>query len=217
VHIEIGIIEPVRLAAANAAAAVAVAGALPAAFRAPATLVKAGLAAVAFSGLMQAWHFPVGPSELHLIGATTVYLLFGFPATVLGFAAGLLLQALLFEPLDLVHLGVNALSLILPLVAVHLTFGRRLADRALGERFTFARVLRLDAVYYAGVTAMVGFWLMVSTDQTAFADWGRWALAYAPVFVIEALISFGAVMAVRRFGHVAAVDRFTEVGRYRFA
>lgn len=216
-HIEIGIIEPVRIVAANAVAAAAVASQLPALLRAPAVAVKAGCAALAFSALMQIWHLPVGPSELHLIGATTVYLLFGFAATALGFGAGLLLQALLFEPADLAHLGVNALSLLVPLAAMHLSFGRRLQDRALGERFTFARVLRLDAVYYAGVTAMVGFWLMISTDQAALADWGRWALAYAPVFFVEAALSFGAVIAVRRFADRPLVARFTEVGRYSFA
>jgi hypothetical protein len=39
------------------------------------------------------WHLAPGPSELHLIGATTVYLLFGFAPAIVGFGLGLLLQA----------------------------------------------------------------------------------------------------------------------------
>jgi ABC-type Co2+ transport system permease subunit len=216
-HIEIGIIDGARTLAAHGTAAAVALTQIPALLRAPANPVKTGLAAVVFSGLMQAWHLPVGPSELHLIGATTIYLLFGFVPTMLGFALGLILQALLFEPLDLAHWGVNALSLMLPMAAVHFSFGRRLSAGSMADRFTFARVLRLDAVYYAGVTAMVGFWLMISNDAEAQADWGRWALAYAPVFVAEALISFAAVLAVKQGLHVPALRRFTVVERYRFA
>ena len=216
-HIEIGIIDSARIAAANAAALGAVASQAPALARRPAGLVKAGLAAIVFSALMQAWHMPVGPSELHLIGATTVYLLFGFAPTVVGFALGLALQAALFEPQDMLHLGVNALSLIVPLVAVHMTFGRRLFAAKAADRFTFARVVRLDAVYYAGVSAMVGFWLMLSGSENALAGWATWVAAYGPVFLIEATLSFSAVMLVHRFRDRRFVADFMEVGRLRFA
>lgn len=125
-HIEVGIIDPARIALANAAALSLVASQLPALWRHPLMLPKTALAAVAFSIMMQVWHLPVGPSELHLIGATTIYLLFGFTPAMLGFALGLVLQAFLFEPGDIPHLGVNALSLMLPMMVVHYTFGKRL-------------------------------------------------------------------------------------------
>jgi ABC-type Co2+ transport system permease subunit len=216
-HIEPGIIDPLRVTAANAVALAVVATQLPALIRQPLNLVKAGLAAAVFSVLMQAWHLPVGPSELHLIGATTVYLLFGLAPSMVGFALGLLLQGSLFEPQDLVHLGVNSLSLMLPLVAVHETFGKRLFAAGVADRFSFARVLRIDAVYYAGVSAMVGFWLMISNDGFALADWGRWALAYAPVFALEALITFTTVTVMKTWRNAGALQRFTELGRLSFA
>jgi cobalt/nickel transport system permease protein len=215
-HIEIGIIEPTRLMAANAAAAALVASQLPALAKSPALLPRAGAVAVVVAVLMQSWKLPVGPSELHLIGATTAYLFAGLPATILGFALALALQCLI-EPQDVAHLGVNILSLGLPLLALHLTFGQRLFDAALGERFTFARVLRLDATYYAGVAAMVAFWLGVSSDPLPVRDWAMWALAYLPVFMGEAAISFAAVTLVRRSDALGAFfRRHTAFGQLRF-
>ena len=216
-HIEVGIIDPVRIALANAAALGVVASQVPALVRNPLALPKAVLSAVAFSALMQTWHLPVGPSELHLIGATTIYMLFGLAPAMLGFALGLVLQAFLFEPGDIPHLGVNALSLMIPMIAVHYSFGRRLFEAKFKERFNLGKVLRIDAVYYAGVSAMVGFWLMISNDAVAFADWATWVAAYFPVFVAEAFITFTAVLVIKGFRSNSLVTRMTEVGRLTFA
>ena len=214
-HIEIGIVDPARTHAAHVAA-----GGLMVANTAqllkPGALAKTLLAGGFFSILMQAWHVPVGPSELHIIGATSVYLIFGFVPAMLGFGVGLLLQAILFEPKDLWHWGINSLSLMLPLIAMHATFGRRLSGN-LAERFTLARVFRLDAIYYAGVVAMVGFWLLISNQPSPMADWLRWAGWYLPVFAAEAVLTFATVklLALRReWGPVAAL---TELRLLRIA
>jgi ABC-type Co2+ transport system permease subunit len=216
-HIEVGIIDAARVTAANIAAAGVVATSLRAVILRPDRIVKTVLAASVFSVLMEAWHLPVGPSELHLIGATTVYLLFGFAPTIVGFGLGLLAQALLFEPRDMLHLGVNALSLMLPMIATHYGFGRRLLQGDPAARFNLARVLRLDAIYYAGVSAMVGFWLLISGDVVAVADWGRWVLAYLPVFLAEALMTFTMVSLIARLRGQGLIARFTEVGNLRLA
>ncbi len=216
-HIELGIIDSARLAAANTAAIGVVATQLPRLILAPALVVKTALAAVIFSALMQSWHLSIGPSELHLIGATTVYLLFGFAPTMIGFALGLVLQALLFEPQDMLHIGVNTLSLTLPMLAAHATFGRRLFAETGQDRFTLARVLRLDAVYYAGVAAMVAFWLGISNDPAPLADWAAWALAYLPVFAAEALLTFATVTLMARFRDRPVIASLFEVPRLKFA
>lgn len=78
-------------------------------------------------------------------------------------------------------------------------------------------MLGLDATYYAGVSAMVGFWLAISNDGLAFADWGRWVIAYAPVFAIEACITFAVVLAVRRIRHLRVTSQITEIDRLTFA
>ena len=131
-HIEPGILSAPQIAAANATAVATLAAHAGGLVRRPLDIARTLLAAAAFSLLMEVWHQPVGPSELHFIGASTIYFLFGFVPTLFGFAIGLALQALLFEPQDMLHLGVNALSLMLPLIAAHTLIGRRIARRRCG-------------------------------------------------------------------------------------
>ena len=87
-HIEVGILSAPEVAAANATAIATLAGHARALLRRPHDIVKALLAAVFFSLFMQVWHQPVGPSELHFIGASMVYFMFGFIPTMFGFALG---------------------------------------------------------------------------------------------------------------------------------
>ena len=44
----------------------------------PQLIVRSLIAAVAFTVFMQAFHLPVGPSELHFLGAMPLYLALGF-------------------------------------------------------------------------------------------------------------------------------------------
>jgi ABC-type Co2+ transport system permease subunit len=216
-HIEIGIIDQARIIAANAAAVALVASQAPALVKSPWLLPRAAIVGVGVAVLMQSWHLAVGPSELHLIGATTAYLFAGLPATILGFALALALQCIV-EPKDIAHLGVNMLSLGLPLLALHYSFGRQLFGTNLGERFSYARVVKLDVTYYAGVAAMVAFWLGISNDALPVRDWAVWAAAYLPVFLAEATISFAAVMLVHRSGTLSGfARRHTEFGKLRLS
>lgn len=191
-HIEPGVLAAAKIAAANVAALGLVAVASLALLRRPALVLRTALAAAFFTLCMQALHLKVGPSELHFIGAMPMYLALGAVPTLLGFALGLLLQGLLFEPADLVHLSVNTLSLALPLLAVHATLGRRIAGVDLRT------VLRLDATYYAGVTAMVGFWLSIGVVATPLADWLRFAASYLAVVAIEPVLTVGVLLFVGR-------------------
>lgn len=192
-HIEPGILLAGKLAAANVAACALVAGAAWAQRRqALRGLLRTALAAAFFTLCMQAFHLKVGPSELHFIGAMPMYLAFGLLPTLLGFALGLLLQGLLFEPADLLHLAVNTLSLALPLLALHATLGRRL------ERLNLRAVLRLDAAYYSGVTLMVGLWLALGEVPTPLTDWLRFALSYLAVVVLEPVVTVGVLLGITR-------------------
>ena len=60
-------------------------------------------------------HAPVGVSEVHLILGSTLFLLFGAAPAAVGLAAGLLVQGLLFAPLDLPQYGMNITTLLVPL------------------------------------------------------------------------------------------------------
>ena len=156
-HIEIGILPQDKLVMAAVAATGLLAVHAKPLLTSPANWLRTALAAVFFSILMQLWHLPVGPSELHLVGAIPIYLLFGYIPTLFGFMLGLFLQAFFFEPQDMLHLAVNFLSLGVPLVVVHATYGRHL------QKLRLTNLVTLDAFYYTGVTLMVGFWLSIST------------------------------------------------------
>jgi ABC-type Co2+ transport system permease subunit len=191
-HIEPGVLAAAKLTLAHGAALALVGGAAWLALRRPALLLRALLAAAFFTLCMQSFAMKVGPSELHFVGALPMYLALGPVPTVLGFAFGLLLQGLLFEPADLLHLSVNTLSLALPLLAVHAAFGARV------ERVNLRAVLGLDAAYYAGVTAMVGFWLSIGEAATPWAEWLRFAASYLAVVALEPLLTVAVLLGVAR-------------------
>jgi ABC-type Co2+ transport system permease subunit len=191
-HIEPGVLAAGKVAAANAAAFALVCAAAWPLLRRPALALRTLIAAAFFTLCMQSFSMKVGPSELHFVGALPMYLALGLVPTLLGFAFGLLLQGLLFEPADLLHLSVNTLSLALPLLALHATLGRRLA------RVNLSAVLRLDAAYYVGVTAMVGFWLSIGEVATPWGEWARFAASYVAVVALEPMITVALLLGVAR-------------------
>lgn len=216
-HIEPGYVQPAKVLMANAGALSLAAWAAKEQIKdwakAPWTFVKTGIAAVAFTVFMESFSMPVGPSELHFVGAMAMYLTLGFLPTLLGFGIGLLLQAAVFSPWDMVHLGVNSLSLMLPLLAVHYTVGRKLFDADLKRRLKLGGILKLDAIYYSGVTSMVGFWLWVGGTGHAFADWVAFAASYAAVVAIEPLLTWGVVTALKKVEDKRLVQNLFVVGQ----
>lgn len=193
-HIEPGILSSAKIAFANVAAIGMLAAYAPGLVKRPTLLLRTALAAVFFSVFMQVFHMPVGASELHFVGAMPIYLLLGFVPTLFGFALGLLLQGLLFDPQDLAHLAVNSLSLMVPLAAVHYGLGKRIAGQ-----FTVANIVKLDFAYYAGVTLMVGFWLSMGTEPTPLANWAAFAASYLALVLVEPLVTLAIVRAARGF------------------
>lgn len=198
-HIEPGYLNAAKILAANLTAASLLGSQAFLLVKKPQLILRTLLATVFFTLFMQAFHMPVGPSELHFIGAMPIYLTLGFVPTVIGFGLGLLGQALLFEPADLLHLGVNTLSLALPLCAVHLAFGKKLAT------LDIQTILKLDAAYYSGVTLMVGFWLALGEVATPLAAWLAFAAAYASVVIAEPLLTWGIVKGLARYRNNAAL------------
>ena len=197
-HIEPGIIAQAKIVLANASAVGLVAYYARDLLRQPADIVRTLLAALFFSLFMQSFHVNVGPSELHFVGAMAIYLTLGFLPTLLGFAAGLLLQGLLFEPVDLPHLAVNSLSLIVPLIAVHYSVGRQLRAELAGRVVSWGAIVKLDAMYYTGVTAMVGFWLLAAEVATPLAAWAAFASSYLLIVICEPLFTLAVVRLLKR-------------------
>ncbi|MBF0283809.1 MAG: energy-coupling factor ABC transporter permease [Magnetococcales bacterium] len=204
-HIEPGFIAPVKLVLANLGAVAILGRHLPGLLVSPILASRTLLAALFFSLFMQSFHLNVGPSELHFVGAMALYLTLGFTPTLFGFALGLLLQGLIFEPGDLPHLAVNSLSLVVPLIAVHHTLGKGLLE---GRRsLDWREIVRLDALYYAGVTTMVGFWLMIGEGETPFASWVAFAASYLGVVVLEPVVTMTAVRLLKQRQAHLLVDR----------
>lgn len=216
-HIEPGYIAPAKLAFANATALGVVVGYLRHVLLRPWEIAKMLLAALFFSLFMQGFHQPVGPSELHFVGASAIYLTLGFVPTLLAFPVGLALQGALFEPADLVHLAVNSLSLIVPLIAVHYTIGRKFFAEGAAARLSWARIVKLDAAYYAGVTGMVGFWLFYGNGVTAFADWALFAASYLAVVAVEPVLTFATVKLLKQHQGRPLVARLSVVERLKLA
>jgi len=209
-HIEPGLIAQFKVMLANASALGMMAYYAKDLIKQPADMVRTLVAALFFSLFMQSFHVPVGPSELHFVGAMVMYFTLGFLPTLLGFALGLLLQGLFFEPMDLPHLAVNALTLIVPLIAVHYTLGRKLrhklSNTANDNKLNWQTILKLDAMYYSGVTAMVGFWLLIANVTTPFATWAAFATSYLTIIAVEPFITYGAIRLLKRYEHTRLVN-----------
>ncbi len=214
-HIEPGFVTPAKVAIANAGAIGVFAWGCKEQIKEfmgqPWVPLKSLLAAGFFSVFMQGFNMPVGPSELHFVGTMVMYLTLGFTPTLIGFAVGLLFQGLVFNPGDLYHLGVNSLSLMLPLIGVHYISGRRYFDQSLSKRLSWARILKLDAMYYTGVTGMVGFWLMIGEVATPFSSWAAFAGSYLAVVACEPVFTYLAVRGLKTIEKHNIVARLTAV------
>jgi len=197
-HIEVGYVAPAKIMIANVAVIGALAYYAKDQIKVPLNILRTGLAAVFFSIFMQSFHMAVGPSELHFVGAMAMYLTLGFIPTLFGFAIGLLLQGIFFDPQDLPHLAVNSLSLIVPLIAVHHTLGKKLL--AQGADIKWSEILKIDAAYYAGVTAMVGFWLVFGEVATPFSAWAAFAASYLVVVACEPIFTYTTVRLLSKHG-----------------
>lgn len=205
-HIEPGYVSAAKIAVANVAAAALMGRYTLTLVRQPQLVVRTLLAAAFFCLFMASFAAPAGPSELHFIGAMPMYLILGFVPTLLGFGVGLLLQGLFLAPADLVHLGVNTLSLALPLVALHYTVGRRLGEVRL------EKIVKLDTVFYGGVTVMVGFWLAVGEVAAPLSAWASFAVSYAPLVLVEPLVTFALLKALLPFADTPALRLCTTLG-----
>lgn len=212
-HIEPGFVSAAKVLGANAAATGLLAFYLKGLVKSPFEVVKALIAAVFFSVFMQSFHAPVGPSELHFIGAMSIYMTLGFIPTIFGFAAGLLLQGLVFDPTDLPHLAVNSLSLILPLIATHKIAGSKLFDGGMKARLSWKAIVKLDAIYYGGVTAMVGFWLLMGEVATPFSAWLTFAASYIAIVAVEPFITLLTVRVLKRYEESKVVKDLSVVSR----
>ena len=205
-HIEPGFVSPLKVMLANFTATGLLGFYGKTLIINPFEIIKVLLASVFFTVFMQSFHMSIGPSELHFVGAMVIYLTLGFTPTLFGFALGLTLQGMFFAPTDLPHLAVNSLSLILPLLLVHYTEGKKLFDNTSGVVTSWKNIIKLDLIYYTGVTTMVGFWLMIGEVQTPFAAWLSFASSYLAIVAIEPIISYTFIRFLKKHENTPAIE-----------
>lgn len=139
-------------------------------------------------------HVSVGPSSVHLILNGLVGLVLGWAAFPALFVA-LILQAVFFGYGGITVLGVNTLDIALPAVIVG-TALRPLIQRsppplaALWGGIGGAAAIALTTLFVAGALMLSGDAFLAAARLVFFA--------HIPVMVIEALISAGAVLLIRR-------------------
>ncbi|MBE9532200.1 MAG: energy-coupling factor ABC transporter permease, partial [Proteobacteria bacterium] len=118
---------------------------------------------------------------------------------------------MIFDPMDLPHLAVNSLSLIVPLITVHFIAGRKLFKVSINKRLSCKAIVKLDAIYYAGVTSMVGFWLLIADVETPFSAWLAFASSYLVVVAFEPVVTILTVKVLKRYEDTAIVNKLSIV------
>ncbi|MDA8258845.1 MAG: energy-coupling factor ABC transporter permease, partial [Betaproteobacteria bacterium] len=86
------------------------------------------------------------------------------------------------------------------------TLGRKLSDTMTGRRISWRVILKLDALYYSGVTAMVGFWLLAADVATPFSAWAAFASSYLAVVAVEPLFTYALVRLLKRHENTPLVN-----------
>lgn len=132
-------------------------------------------------------HFAVGVSEVHFILGSTLFLILGAGPAAIGLALGLLIQGMVFAPLDLPQYGMNLTTLLVPLFALHELAKRVIAPGTAYVDLEYKQVLALSATYQGGVVAWVAFWAVYGAGFGAesLASIATFGAAYMLVVVIE--------------------------------
>ena len=205
-HIEPGVVEGAKMAlgAVTATGALALAAKLSRDFIAEngvATLAARSLVttAMVFSFFQIFPHHPVGVSEVHLILGSTLFLLFGAPAAMIGLASGLLIQGLFFAPSDLPQYGINVTTLLVPLYAMSLLAKRIIPAATAYRDVTYKQALALSVAFQGGIVGWVAFWALYGQGLGAenLAQVASFGGAYMLVILLEPLVDLGVLAAAK--------------------
>ncbi len=213
-HIEPGIVTGAKLVLSYATGAVAAGCVLKLAAE---TVREQGIVSLAvrsaaatvlvFSFFELLPHFRVGVSEVHFILGSTPFVLFGAAPAAFGLALGLLLQGLLFVPIDLPQYGMNVTTLLVPLFVIRILAGRIIPGNTAYVDLQYRQVLALSTAYQSGIVAWVAFWALYGAgfgaeNLTAIASF---AASYVLVIVAEPLADL-AVLALAKILRGATAD-----------
>jgi cobalt/nickel transport system permease protein len=146
-------------------------------------IAQAGILASAFF-VASLVHVPIGPANAHLVMNGLLGLLLGWAAFPVIFAA-LLLQAIFFQFGGITTLGVNAMIMAAPAVAVHYLFGPWIGRSGwVGAAAAFAG--GAGAVALAAIVMAAS---LVFTDEQFLTVAATAVLVHLPVMLIEGVIT----------------------------
>ena len=163
-------------------------------------------------------HYPVGVSEVHLILGSTLFLLFGTAPAALGLALGLLLQGLVFAPFDLPQFGMNATTLLVPLIALDALAPKVIESATPYVELRYSQALALSTTYQAGIVGWVAFWALYGHGFTTenFSAITTFGGAYMLVIIVEPLADL-AVLATAKALHALKRSPLVERRLYNAA
>lgn len=225
-HIEPGLVDGAKLtlsyatAAACGAYTIALAADMLKRDGAPALLLRALLATgLVFCFFELLPHHPMGVSEVHLILGTTLMLVLGTAPAAIGLAAGLLIQGLFFEPVDLPQYAMNVTTLLAPLFASAALARRIIPDDMAYVDLCYGQALKLSLVYQGGIVLWVAFWALygggLGIDN--LESIGHFAAAYLGVVLAEPLIDLAALAAAKAIrplrGSALVIGRLHQAAR----
>ncbi|TXR53639.1 energy-coupling factor ABC transporter permease [Reinekea thalattae] len=211
-HIEPGIVTGAKLALSYVTAAGALAYTAKTSFE---MIKKEGLQALLgrslFTTLLVFFffqvlpHHPVGVSEVHFILGSTLFLMFGAAPAAIGLFSGLLLQGLLFAPIDLPQFGMNVTTLLVPLFAMAALARRTIPQGTAYVDISYKQALQLSLSYQGGIVAWVAFWALygMGVEAHTLASVASFGAAYLAVVLLEPIIDL-AVLAVAKQTNKAA-------------
>jgi ABC-type Co2+ transport system permease subunit len=135
-------------------------------------------------------HPPVGVSEVHIILGTTLLLLLGPAAAALGLAGGLLLQGLVFAPIDLPQYGMNITTLLAPLFLSAALARKLIPAKTAYVDLRYGQLLKLSLAYQGGIVAWVAFWAFYGQGVGAetLAQVATFGGAYLSIILIEPMV-----------------------------
>lgn len=149
-------------------------------------------------------HHPVGVSEVHMIMGSTLFLLFGAAPAAIGLAAGLLLQGMLFAPIDLPQFGLNVTTLLVPLFAMAEIAKRIIPANTAYKDIGYGQALQLSTLYQGGIVAWVMFWAFYgqgfgAENVTSVLSFGA---AYMTVVIVEPLVDLAALAGAKALSNL---------------
>ncbi len=155
-------------------------------------------------------HPPVGVSEVHLILGSTLFLIFGLAPAAIGLAAGLLLQGLMFAPIDLPQYGMNVTTLLVPLFALSAVAARMIPAGTRYVDIGYREVLALSATYQAGIVGWVAFWTFWAhgLSLASVGSVATFGAAYLTVIAIEPLIDLAVLSGAKTMDRTRGMALF---------